>query len=194
MTPFNISRPEGTDETGLAKADVYEVLSTRRRRYLLHALKRLEEPVAVADLSTYIAAWEMDIEPDAVDHDDRRNIYITLRRTHLPKLEEKNIVHFDESENLVRTTDALDDFDIYVEVLTDNEIPWSLYYLGLAGVSIALVIAVVTGTPGFRALGPLQVAAFTAVAFGLSGIVQKLIARRNRLGASKKPPELQRMD
>lgn len=194
MFPFNISPSGGSDETELAKGDVFEVLSNRRRRYLMHALKRLEEPVAVADLSTYVAAWEMGIEPEAVEHDDRRSLYMTLRRTHLPKLEEKNVVHFDESENVVRSTDALDDFDIYVEALTDNEMPWGLYYLGLAAVAVALLLAVATETPGFGTVEPLQVGVFTALAFGLSAVVQKVIDGYNRLGTSEKPPELRRAE
>ncbi|MFD1684930.1 DUF7344 domain-containing protein [Halobellus litoreus] len=177
----------------LSEDEVFEVLSNRRRRYVVHALKRAQEPIELSDLSKRVTAWEVDIDPGEVRYEDRRNVYSTLQRTHLPKMEEKNLVRVDEEENVVRPTPKLEDLDIYVEVLQSQEIPWSLYYVGLAGVTTALLLAVAAGTPGLGALSPIDVGAFTVTAFGMSSLVQYVVGQRTRLGTSERPPELEQV-
>lgn len=178
----------------LSEDEIFEVLSNRRRRFVIHALKRTPEPIEVSELSTHVTAWEVGVDPDEVTYEDRRNVYSTLQRTHLPKLAEKNVVTLDEESNLVRATPALDNLDIYVEVLGSKEIPWSLYYVGLAGVAVSLLLAVATGTPGFAALAPHDVGIFTITAFGVSSIVHHVVGRRTRLGNTEQPPELRKRD
>ncbi|PHQ38168.1 transcriptional regulator [Halorubrum persicum] len=178
----------------LSEEEIFEVLSNRRRRFVIHALKRAEGPLEVSELSTHVTAWEVGVEPEEVRYEDRRNVYSTLQRTHLPKLEEKNVVTVDEETNVVAPTPELESLDIYVEVLGSREIPWSLYYVGLAGVAVSLLLAVATGTPGFAALEPLDVGVFTATTFGISAVVHHVIGRRARLGDTEKPPELRKRE
>ena len=188
-TPTTEPRSEIDD---LSEDDVFEMLSNRRRRFVIHALKRAEEPVDVSELSTYVTAWECGVDPDAVKYEDRRNVYSTLQRIHLPKLEEKNVVRVDEDENLVEPTPTLDDLDVYIEVLRGREIPWSLYYLGLAGLTASLLLAVATGTPGFAGLEAIDVGVFTATVFGISSVAHHVIGRQARLGYTEKPPEIRK--
>lgn len=186
----------GSNSNGreLSEDEIFEVLSNRRRRFVIHALKRAEEPIGVSELSTHVTAWELDVEPEAVEYEDRRNVYSTLQRTHLPKLEEKDVVDLDEEENVVEATHALRNLDIYIEALEGREIPWSLYYVGLAGVALALLLAVATGVPGFASFESLDVGVFTATAFGVSSVVHHVVGRRARLGDTEKPPELRKIE
>ena len=186
-TPTEVSN-ENRGE--LSDDEIFDVLSTRRRRYVIHALKRADRPLDVSELSRRVTAWERGIAPDDVKYDDRRNVYSTLQRIHIPKLEENDIVAVNDAENEIRPTDELSNLDIYVEVLRSSEIPWSTYYLGLVGVCTALLFAVVTGMPGVAALSPLDVGLFAATAFGISAAAHHVIGRRTRLGHNKKPPEL----
>ncbi|WP_281194179.1 transcriptional regulator [Halorubrum sp. F4] len=178
---------------GLTEDEIFDVLSNRRRRFVIHALKRTEEPLDVSELSTHVTAWELDVEPGEVEYEDRRNVYSTLQRTHLPKLEEKDIVEVDE-ENRVRPTPALENLDIYIEALGSREIPWSLYYVGLAGVAVSLLLAVATNTPGFGVFTPLDVGVFIATTFGVSAVVHHVVGRRARLGNTEKPPEVRKIE
>jgi len=59
-------------------------------------------------------------------------------------------VTVDKERNYVQATPKLKNLEIYVEVLGSKEIPWSLYYVGLAGVAVSLLIAVMIDTPGIR--------------------------------------------
>ena len=174
----------------LSEDDVYEMLSNRRRRFVIHALKRAEEPVDVSELSTHVTAWERGVDPDAVKYEDRRNVYSTLQRIHLPKLEEKNVVRVDEEANLVEPTPTLDDLDVYIEVLRGREIPWSLYYFGLAVLAGLVLVAVAVGVPGFAALDGSTAAVFVVTAFTVSALLHYHYGERARLGNLEEPPEL----
>ncbi|WP_096394637.1 transcriptional regulator [Halorubrum trapanicum] len=185
--PTAESRSEVDD---LSEDDVFEMLSNRRRRFVIHALKRAEEPVDVSELSTHVTAWERGVDPDAVKYEDRRNVYSTLQRIHLPKLEEKNVVRVDEEANLVEPTPTLDDLDVYIEVLRGREIPWSLYYFGLAVLAGLVLVAVAVGVPGFAALDGTTAAVFVVTAFTVSALLHYHYGERARLGNLEEPPEL----
>ena len=194
------SSAPGDDDAGedvdLSEEEIFDVLSNRRRRFVIHALKRArerkEEPLDVSELSTQVTAWELDVDPEEVSYDDRRNVHSTLRRTHLPKLEANHVVTVDEETDEVRATEILADLEIYVEVLRGKEIPWSLYYVGLAAVIASVFLAVYAGVPGFATLSALNVSVFAVTAFGVSSIVHHAIGRHARLGRHEKPPELRR--
>ena len=179
-----------TPDGSLSEETIFELLSNRRRRYTIHALKHADDAMTVKRIAERVAAWEHGITPDAVEYDQRRNVHSTLTRTHLPLLEESGVIEYDAEANLVEPTAALSDLDIYVEVLRGKEIPWSQYYLGLAALSAAVLLANAVGVPGFAALEPLAVAVFTATAFAVSAAVHYYYGERARLGNKEKPPEL----
>lgn len=181
-------------ETELTQEEVFNVLSNRRRRYVIHALKREEAPMEVSDLATRVTAWELGKDPEDVVYEDRRNVHSTLTRTHLPTLEEKNIIHLNEETNVVEPTAVLDDLDIYVEVLRNKEIPWSTYYVGLSAVAGALLLAVHTEAAWFGAVSSIDVAVFTVTAFIVSAAVHQYYGRHTRLGREDKPPEARHLE
>ena len=177
----------------LSDDEVFDVLSNRRRRYAIHALKHTEEadaePLDLAELSALITAWEEGVDPESVAYEDRRHVYCALQRVHLPAMEENGVLTVSE-ENVIEPGEALDDLEVYVEVLRDREIPWNLYYVGLGALSAALLAAVVVGVPGMAAIPPLSIGAFVVVAFGVSAVAHYVVGRHARLGSSERPPEL----
>ncbi|OYR62412.1 transcriptional regulator [Halorubrum sp. E3] len=191
MTVANPSNSSTRNASDLSHEEVFEILANRRRRFVIHALKRANDPPDVSELSRYVTAWEMGVDPEDVPYEERHNVHSTLRRVHLPKLTEANVVTVDE-DDVVRPAPALKDLDIYVEVLRGREIPWSLYYLGLAVLAGALLLAVRVGSPGFAALSFVDVGIFVATAFGISSVAHHAIGRRMRLGNTEKPPEVRR--
>ena len=186
-------RTDSDDHDELSEEDVFEVLSNRRRRFVIHAVKRADDPPDISELSRDVTAWELGVDPEDVPYEDRHNVHTTLKRTHIPNLVEKNVVTVDEDDS-VRAAPALKSIDIYVEVLRGKEIPWSLYYVGLAGVAVALLLAVQVGVPVVSALSPIAVGVFAATAFGISGLVHYVIGRRTVLGNTEKPPEVRRRE
>ncbi len=183
-----------TQDGSLSEETVFDVLSNRRRRFAIHALKRADDELSVTELSERVTAWEHGIDPEAVEYDQRRNVHSTLKRTHLPMLEENGVIEYDEETNVVAPTAALSDLDIYIEVLRGREIPWSQYYLGLAGLAAVALLAVQTGVPGFAAIEPLAVSVFTVTVFAVSALAHYYYGERARLGNEAKPPELRKRE
>ena len=191
LSTTTLSRSTTRDES-LSEETIFEVLSNRRRRFAIHALKHADGPIQVKRISERVAAWEHGIEPDAVDYDQRRNVHSTLKRTHLPMLDEHGVIEYDEEANVVAPTAALSDLDIYIEVLRGREIPWSQYYLGLAAVAASVLLAVQAGVAGFAVFEPLAVSVFTVTVFAVSSMIHYYYGERARLGNEAKPPELRK--
>lgn len=148
-------------------ADVFELLSNQRRRYVVRALQELESPIEVGDLAEYIAAKENDTTVEALSSEERRRVYTSLQQTHLDRLERAGIIERDR--NQIEATERIEELEFYLEVVPGNDIPWGTYYLGLS-----VVAAAVTGA-AWMGVYPEAVPAFTwptviTLAFGISAL------------------------
>lgn len=167
------------------------MLANRRRRYTVHALKRADGRAEIGDIAEQVAAWEYDTEVDQVSYDERKRVYTALQQSHLPSMAEAGIVEFDKNRGVVEQTPALDEVDVYLEVVRDRDIPWSEYYLGLSAVAAALMAAVAVNAWPFRLLPDLAWGIAVAVAFAVSAVVHTYFARDLRVGETDRPPELE---
>ncbi|MFB6125431.1 MAG: hypothetical protein ABEJ59_05680 [Halanaeroarchaeum sp.] len=113
----------------LSRDVVFDVLSSTRRRYVLHYLRRNDGTTNLRELSTIIAAWEYDTTPENVTSKQRTRVYTALRQSHLPKMDREGIIEFDPSSGDVIVTPEADDLEIYLDIVPHDEIPWSTYYL-----------------------------------------------------------------
>lgn len=130
------TRNSGTDVGGdsqqLSQSEIFEMLSSNRRRYVLHQLKRKQGPAELGDLAERVASRENDKPLEAVQSTERKNAYTALRQFHLPKMAEKGVVQFDERKGSVELTEQAADLDIYLDVVSGYDVPWSLYYTGIS--------------------------------------------------------------
>ncbi|PHQ41532.1 hypothetical protein Z052_14255 [Halorubrum sp. C191] len=170
---------------------VFSVLSNRRRRFALHALCQRGDAADLGWLAKRVAAWEAGVSPAEVDSDTRKSCYVSLQQSHLPKMDEADIVSFDKRAGVVRPTPAAEELDIYFDVVTEPEIPWHGYYLGLAAVGGALLTALWTDAMLFSALPDLAWMAFLVAALVVSALAHTYFARRRRLGSDGPPPEVE---
>lgn len=169
----------------------FEVLSNQRRRFVLHYLLQRGEAVELRELSEQISAWECGVSVSSVTHKQRKRVYTALRQSHLPKLEDVGIVEYDNARGVVEPTDAAEDFEIYVDVVAGNEIPWSEYYLGLGVLSCLLVVATaVVPVPPFSLGTGLASAGLVAALLTVSAAVHTYYSHKRRLGSTGPPPEL----
>jgi len=174
-----------TLEIGEEKAEIFEVLSNRRRRYVVRACQQIEPPIEIGDLAERIAAWEHETTPQAINSEQRRRVYTSLQQTHLPKLEQSGFIEYERG--VVEPTDALTDLQLYLEVVDQNDIPWAAYYLGLS------VIAAFVTAGAWAGIYPDVVPAYgwtvlVIVAFALSAVVHYLHTRRHRIDTAGAPP------
>ncbi|WP_101298275.1 DUF7344 domain-containing protein [Halegenticoccus soli] len=105
----------------LSKDDLFHVLQNQRRRRVLKYLQGREGPVGMRDVAEQVAAWEHDTTVEALASDERQRVYIALYQSHLPKLDEKGIVDYNQSRGLVERTPLADQFDPYLEVGGAND-------------------------------------------------------------------------
>jgi hypothetical protein len=165
------------------------MLANERRRYTIHYLKTLEEPVALGTLAEQVGAWEHDTRPDHLTSAERKTVYTALQQRHLPKMDDAGLVSFDKRAGTVEPTDSLTDIDIYAEVVPSGAFPWSQYYLGLATISVALMVAVWANVYPLVFLPDIAWSVFCAVSFTVSAIVHVAMSREMKLGREPEPPE-----
>lgn len=171
--------------------EVFSVLSNRRRRYTLHyLLQRDEVATDLGTLSKQIAAWENGVELQEVTYDQRRNVYTALKQSHLPTLQSAGLVEYDDSRGEIEATSSSVDLDIYIDVVSDQTIPWSQFYLGLGAITLGLTGCRWIGLPLFDSIPPLVWAVLVASAFFLTGIGHFQYERTRKLGADGPPPEV----
>jgi hypothetical protein len=180
----------GSPNAGCTDDELYQILANRRRRYVIHHLQQHGGQTDISSLAERIAAWENGSEISELTAPERKNTYTALHQRHLPKLDEAGIVAFNDSRGVVEPTERLDDVTVYTEVVGKRDLPWSLYYLGLAAVSLGLMAAISMGVPPFAGLSALAGGIFCPIALTLSAAVHHYIMHRSRLGTSERPPEV----
>jgi DNA-binding transcriptional ArsR family regulator len=176
----------GDRESREARNTLFTVLANHRRRYVLYACNQADGETTLSDVAEQVAAWEYGKPIADVTSTERKRIYTSIQQHHLSKLEDAGLLDVDDDR--IRTTERARHLDVYLEVVSGENIPWATYYLGLAAVgggSLALIH-----------LGWVPQAVTTQVAFGLfvavlavSALVHVLKSRRMKFDAVDAAPE-----
>jgi len=179
--------PEPSTEPELSQDDVFHLLQTPRRRYVLPYLKEHEGPAEMREIAEQVAAWENDTTVAALTSDERQRVYIPLYQSHLPKLDEEGVVEYDQNRGIVERTELANRFDRYLEVSEepdeeddDRAHPWETYYLGISVLGALLLGGVTAGLPGISAVPPIAVGGLVVAAVTLVTLVQMRVAREER--------------
>ncbi|MFC3960156.1 DUF7344 domain-containing protein [Halovivax cerinus] len=174
----------------LTEGELFELLANKRRRHILHALVREDEPLEIGTLSQEIAAWEDGLDYEEVSSSDRKRVYTALQQSHLPKLDKSGVVSFDRERGTVTPTPALEDVEIYMDVVHGRDHPWSDYYLGLAVFSGLVITASALSVFPFSVLPPYGGSVFAVVSFGVFALAHRFYSRRSRLGIDEDPIDI----
>jgi hypothetical protein len=175
----------------LSTDEAYDILSDQRRRYAIHHLKQLDTAVSVQDLAEQVAAWENEKPIEQLNSQERKRVYISLYQSHLSTLDDEGIVEYDEENGMVSLTDAADELNIYFEVVAGDDIPWSIFYIGLTAAFSALVGLTYTGIGVLQRSQLIFVTIGMLVSYTAAGVIQTIQRKRMELGDSGPPPELQ---
>lgn len=169
-------------EAVLSTDAIFETLSSRRRRYILHYLKQRDQQVTIRDLSTQIAAWENGIEVSAVTPKERKRVYTALHQTHLPKMDKLGVVVHDPDRGVVELTPHVRAFDIYLDIVSADDLPWSHLYLAVGAVFTALTVVAALGIYPFSLASGVGYALAVAFAFTAIAAYHTYRDRQQRLG------------
>jgi hypothetical protein len=157
-------------EYRLGEEQIHDVLSNERRKRTLEILKRKRDEVELRTLAERLAEIESGESPPP--RNCRQSVYNSLHQTHLPKLNELDIVEYDDDRKTVELQSAARTVDLYMEVLTPYGITWSTYYRTLAVLALITVIADQLGALFLPGDFPLLLASFFLVVIALSTLYQ----------------------
>lgn len=174
----------------LTQTEAFDILSSDRRRHTLHFLLSHKDGAEIGELSRQIAAWENGESVDQVTADQRRRVYVSLHQTHLPRMDEAGILRYENSRDTIELTERGESLRVYMEVVEDDDIPWSEFYLGLSGLSAALVAAVWLDVTPFGLLPDLAWGTIVVALFAATSVAHVYHAEQRRLGTGGEPPEL----
>lgn len=167
---------------------VFEILSNRRRRYVVHNLLDAQGPTELRELSRKVAAWENGKRPDEITSQERRRVYNALQQSHLPKMGEAGLVEYDAQQGTVAAAENLADLRVYLEIVPGDEISWSQYYLLLGLFFGSVTAAAWVGLYPFGRIPGVALAGAMAAVVALSGAAHVYHGRKMRLGADERPP------
>jgi len=130
---------------------------------VLEQLGDADAPVTARELSEAIAAREAGSDPPP--RDVRRSVYISLQQTHLPKLDDLDVVDYDDATREVRPGDNAAEVGVYMEVVPRYGLSFAEFHAGLGALGALLVVAAAVGVPALSAVSPAAwaVAAFAAI-------------------------------
>ncbi|WP_050047463.1 DUF7344 domain-containing protein [Halanaeroarchaeum sulfurireducens] len=189
---LSVARGGVSETSGPSEDDLFEVLSNRRRRYTVHALGQEAGAVELGAVAERVASWEYDVAESELSYDQRKRVYTALQQSHLPKMDDAGIVAFDKQRGMIEPEPALEEVDVYMDIVQGREIPWSQYYLGLSGVGAALVAAVWMSAWPLTLVPTMGWMTAIVAAFTVSAAIHTYYAKASRIGAGDKPPELER--
>ncbi|WP_424003307.1 DUF7344 domain-containing protein [Haloarcula salina] len=99
----NNRRVAAKESNRLTEDQIFSLLSNRRRRNLLRFVESAGGESAVPAITDHLAQSEYG--SDEVSASQRKNVYVSLHQTHLPKLADAGVVEYDEQTKRVALTD-----------------------------------------------------------------------------------------
>ena len=174
----------------LSEDEVFEVFSNRRRRYAFHYLKRADRTVYLRELAEQVAAWEYDKPIEELSSKELKRVKTALHQHHLPKMDDSDFVAYDNQRETVEITDEAADLTVYLDVVPQLDVPWSLYYVGLATLGTVVLLGKWTSVAVLSGVRYSTLAILFTTAYLLSGLVHTYINHsRQRFGGTGEPPD-----
>lgn len=165
-------KPDASDDTASDADDqslpldqVFEILKNQRRRTVLRYLAEHDEPVSLGDLAEYVAADENDTPVKQISSRERKCAYVGLYQCHLPKMDNMDIIEFNQNRGLVETGQNADQLKQYMDWSDEETRPWPVYYGAAAGIGFAAVL-----TTGLLGSGGIALAATLPFLLGIGAI------------------------
>lgn len=159
----------------LSQDEAYDLLSNSRRRFVLSYLRSKDGAVPLNELSQRLAAQENDAPVDELTDQQIKRIYVSLYQTHLPKLEEAELIEYDREHSVLELREAAHRLDDYLPTEESETRSWQLMYGVLAGIGL-LVYAVVGLIPSIP-VSTGQLGVVIVVAFAVLSLVHHFSER-----------------
>lgn len=135
---------------------VFEVLKNERRRHVLRYLQENPGQTTLSDLAEHIAAIENDKPITALTSQERKRVYVGLYQCHLPKMNDTDVIDFDDNRGTVNVGPNAEQLYKFLDVESTEQSRWPYYYLGVSIIggglfAVSIVTAAVQLTIAFTA-------------------------------------------
>ncbi len=97
-----------SDPEPLSRDDLFEMLTSERRRLALATLHEHGPEMDVTELVSVVGLNEAEESAEQLDRETRRRVRISLHQHHLPRLESFGIVSYDRDESTVTIRETAD--------------------------------------------------------------------------------------
>lgn len=162
-----------------SKNTLFSVLSSHRRRYVLYVCNQADGETTLSDVAEQVAAWEYDKPIAEITSTERKRVYTSIQQHHLSKLEDAGLITVDGDR--LAATEKAKNLDIYLEVVPEETVPWSVYYLGLTILGgVVLGFSYLGWLPDGASMG--VVTAVLLVAYLISSLVHLSQSERISIG------------
>lgn len=170
----------GTAAEDLSQDEVFDVLSSARRRFALSYLWRVGGSSELSTLADETAAWENGTPVSELTSQQRKRLYVSLYQTHVPKMADLGIVDYDADTGAVRISDGAAEVARYLPQ-SEPAAGWEWYYLLLAGLSAAFFLGVTYDVPVLGGVPEVAAAVVVVLAFVALAALHRVYAERTRL-------------
>ncbi len=109
-----------SDREGLLD-DVFDILASQRRRYILYCLRTHDSPLALADVADEVTVYEHDTDITDISAEEIKRVYMSLYHTHIPKLAERDLVTYSQERDLVTLSETGKQLSVIVTKLSAIE-------------------------------------------------------------------------
>lgn len=172
----------GETEQRLSEDVIFETLRNQRRRQVIAYLKaEADSSASVKELYGHIAAKENGVTVDETTYAQRKRVYTSLLQTHLPKLDELDVIEYDDDRGTVSLKQASQELSVYLELNQGSDLLWSDYYVGLSMFSCLMAGSLALSVGPFGVIPPLGWFAIASGLFLVSALVHAWQTRRSRL-------------
>lgn len=167
------------EEPALSRDQMFDILSSSRRRYTLYYLRQQNEPVQLTDLAEELAAWENDTTVEELSSQARKRVYVSLYQTHAPKLEEAGLITYDADTGEIALREDAPEVEPFISN-GEDETKWYRYYGAVALLNALLLVGVIIGIPPLTAISPTATGLVVISSFLLLSVAHAVYRWRKR--------------
>jgi hypothetical protein len=131
---------------------IFEILRNRRRQFVLEYLREQEGTVTIGELAEHIAAIENDTTVRQLNAQQRKRVYIGLYQCHLPKMDDVDVIEFNQSRGRITPAEHIEPLYEYLDVANgdhddeDEEEPFDRRHgVGFLAFAAAFFVAQLSG-------------------------------------------------
>ncbi len=165
------------DSEPLSQDLVFDLLSSPRRRFVLHYLRSESDTIALTALADEVAAWEYETPVEELSDQERKRAYVSLYQTHIPKLADAGIVEYDTDSGEVALAQAASVIDAYLPNGDGPEIAWEFVYPLLTVVCIVLFVIGLIDIGPVGSFSVTVAGVLTLFLFGIVSLIHLVLLR-----------------